>query len=457
MNRKVLLTGAALAVATVGLGCVGTAAASETVDAARPASPADVIDTSSPIKHVVVIYQENHSFDDVLGQVCLQRSTPCDGYIGQVTFADGKKATNVVEPDVVPNVTHTRASQLLALANQWDKLGGCKTSPYSCVTHIDPSHIPNLAALADKFAVSDRTFAANPSQSFGAHVDLPSGTIDGFVGDNPVASKTGVKSGPGWGCPSKRDALWGNPATYVPSCIPDASGGGPYRSSPVPYVPTVMERLEAAGKTWHIYQGSSKTGPVDMAWSVCTYYYWCDANRFTTTYDSSDANFVATAKNGTLPNVSLLLPIGGNSQHNNKSMATGDNYIGQMVSAVENGPDWLSTAIFITYDDCGCFYDHVKPPAGLGLRNPMVIVSPWVRPGYTDSQTAVQADSMLSFIEHAFGLAPLNSSVTNAYDYGGSFNFSQTPLSAVHMVRSSISASEKRELARLPSIDDDPT
>ena len=50
-----------------------------------------------------------------------------------------------------------------------------------------------------------------------------------------------------------------------------------------------------------------------------------------------------------------------------------------------SGPEWNSTAIFITYDDCGCFYDEVSPPAGLGIRVPMVIVSPYARPGFTDS------------------------------------------------------------------------
>src|SRR4051794_22394305 len=61
----------------------------------------------SPIKHVVVIYQENHTFDDVLGAVCESRTVPCNGYTGPVTFADGKTATNYVQLDIVPNIGHT--------------------------------------------------------------------------------------------------------------------------------------------------------------------------------------------------------------------------------------------------------------------------------------------------------------------------------------------------------------
>ena len=123
----------------------------------------------------------------------------------------------------------------------------------------------------------------------------------------------------------------------------------------------------------------------------------------------------------------LIAPAGPDSQHNNDSMIQGDNYIGQVVRAVENGPNWSSSAVFITYDDCGCFYDHVLPPAGLGLRVPMVIVSPWARPGFTDHTTASYA-SMLAFIEHTFALSPLTRADGTAYDYSGAFNYSQTPL-----------------------------
>jgi len=109
-------------------------------------------------------------------------------------------------------------------------------------------------------------------------------------------------------------------------------------------------------------------------------------------------------------------------------MIVGDNWIGRVVSAIEHGPDWNSTAILLTYDDCGCFYDHVPPPAGtsLGLRMPMVIISPWVRTGYVDANLASFA-SILAFSEHVLGLAPLNSVDGNAYDYMGAFDFSQSP------------------------------
>ncbi len=418
--------------------------------------------SESPIKHVVILYQENHTFDDVLGAVCEARANPCNGYTGRVTFADGRTAENIVQPDVIPPVAHDPDSQERGLHNEWDHVNGCTTPPYSCVSHVDPADIPNLAALADTFTVSDATFAAGHSATFGAHVTLGAGTFDGFAGYNPVPSQTGVRPHWGWGCPSRLDDLWGrNPdhLTYQPACVPDQQGRGPYRASKVPYAPSIMERMERAGLSWHIYEGlKAKHRPDATNFSVCSYFYWCYANRFNLKYDSSDKDFLAAAKDGKLPNLSILIPDGGVSQHNLTSMRLGDSYIGDMVAAVEKSPDWNSTAIFITYDDCGCFYDHVKPPSrSLGLRNPMVIVSPWAKPQGTDSTTAVQPYSMLAFVEHTFQLARLSKGVTDAYDYENAFDFSQRPLQGPPMRKSTVSPSEARRLARLlPLVEKDP-
>jgi phospholipase C len=446
--RKHLLAAAATIAVAAAVAFTGNPAATASASTA-------VIDATSPIKHVVIIYQENHSFDDVLGQLCQSRVARCDGYTGPVTFADGKTAKNIVEPDISPVVQHSRQSQLYALANQYDKIVGCAASPYRCVTHYGPTAIPNLAALANKYVVADRTFASNPSQSFGAHMSLGIGTMDGFTGDNPQPSVEGVNpANNGWGCSSKKDALW-SPTfdfaapVWMPSCIPNPNGSGAYEATRVPYRQTIMEQMESASLSWHIYQGNLAKQPTMLQSSICTYYAWCAANRFTTNYNSSYATFTSAAAAGTMPNLSLLLPIASNSQHNGDSMATGDNYIGSMVNAVMNGPEWNSTAIFITYDDCGCFYDHVSPPAGLGMRNPMVIVSPWAKSAYTDSGVASNPYSMLSFVDHTFGLPALSPEVGGAYDFSNSFDFT-TPTAGVtpQMVHTPISRATKQKVAQ---------
>ena len=113
----------------------------------------------------------------------------------------------------------------------------------------------------------------------------------------------------------------------------------------------------------------------------------------------NNATILTDAAAGALPAFSIVTPTGPQSQHNGNSMIAGDNWIGQVVSAITSGPQWASTAVFITYDDCGCFYDHVPPPEpGMGIRVPMVIVSPYARRGFTDSNVATYA-SLLAFAE----------------------------------------------------------
>jgi phospholipase C len=148
------------------------------------------------------------------------------------------------------------------------------------------------------------------------------------------------------------------------------------------------------------------------------------------------------APTGALPSFSVVLPNVSLSQHNDTSMLAGDNWIGNVISSIEQGPDWLSTAVFILYDDCGCFYDHVPPPPGLGIRTPMVIVSPWARPGFVDSNEASIA-SMLAFTEHTFGLDPLGDRDGLAYDYSDAFDFGQPPLAPVPMTHSRLSPHQR--------------
>jgi phospholipase C len=121
-------------------------------------------------------------------------------------------------------------------------------------------------------------------------------------------------------------------------------------------------------------------------------------------------------------------------------MTACDNWTGQLVTEIENSPDWASTAIFITFDDFGGFYDQVYPgtntnPDGTqqGPRTPMIIVSPYAKPGYTDTMPATFA-GILAYTEHLFGLSPLGANDADAYDFRNAFNYSQAPLPPVRMV-----------------------
>jgi len=429
---------AALVLVAAGTASVaGTQPGPAGVKAPLAASVSPELAAGGPIRHVVVVFQENHSFDNVLGAFCVQKAR-CDGTETGVLApsAPGGSPTPyplVRSPDVVPFVGHRPPDQELAVdggrMDGWSRIPGCSASsspPYGCLTQYQPGQVPNLVGLATQYALSDRTFEPAVSASWGSHLELASSTLDGFTGANPDAPRDD------WGCGSRATARWraspGSAVLQVPSCVPNRDGSGAFEPTPVRWVPTIMDRLDAAGLSWRIYApGRGQSG---YGWSICPSFADClgsgqSANQV------PDSQFASDAIAGRLPSLSVVVPMAGQSQHNRFSMALGDNWIGAVVNAVATGPDWSSTAVFITYDDCGCFYDHVPPPPGEGVRVPMVIVSPWAKPGFTDS-TPASFDSLLAFCEHVFGLAPLSSADAGAYDYAASFNLptSQPALAA---------------------------
>jgi len=273
MRRRLVFAAVVMAVlASVGAGAL-TLQASSASSAPEPVSPT--------IKHVVIIYQENHSFDDVLGKLCASFKgrnavhSACDGATsGQVS--DGSTVQLTREPDKVPHIDHGSKAQGWAIdggkMDGFDKIFGCsQTGGYKCYSQYDPSQIPNLSSLATNFALSDRTFEFGLSPTWVSHLILAAATLDGFVGDgprhikheaSPSASGDDDDAGPasidaGWGCDSKKDAKWwnGSKIVYEPSCIPDANGNGPYRQSPVQYVPTIFDRMDQASLSWKVYTG----------------------------------------------------------------------------------------------------------------------------------------------------------------------------------------------------------
>jgi phospholipase C len=427
--------------------------------ATAKAGPARVGD--SPIQHVVIIDMENHTFDNVLGRLCVHDSR-CDGATSG-RLPNGNPINLATATDIPPSVNHNHAAQVTAInggqMNGFGNIGGCgQGAGYQCYQQYDPSQIPNLATLARQFALSDRTFQMDLAATWGSHLEMVAGTMNGFNGDNPRSGQGG--GGPGWGCDSKHDALWlrhpDSKPTLVPSCIPDRQGRGPYRKSPVSYVSTIMDRLDAAGLSWKIYAPTQADPKAGYSRSICPTFYEC-LNSSQAQKMVATSRFIADAEGGDLPNFSIVIPQKVDSQHNLFSMLQGDNWIASIVGAAqEDSNTWDSTAIFITYDDCGCFYDHVPPPSGLGIRVPMVIISPWAKPGSTDSSVASFA-SLLAFTEHTYGLAPLAEADARAYDYRNSFDFGHRHGAKPKLEQHPVPAWELPWIAAHPGPEDDPT
>ncbi len=413
----------------------------------------------SPIRHIVVFYQENHSFDNVLGIDCTTRKSHCDGAtrgkVGAKSIALRRAS------DIVSNVGHAAWDQTAAidhgLMDGFAKITNCTAARhYACYSQYQPRQIPNTTRLANTFAVSDRTFSDGPYASSMQHLTLLSGgNTDGFVPDLLV----GPHPGPGWGCDSGYKDWWKGPnggTTLQPFCVPAPVGShaaalepAAVQNSPVPWIPTILDRLQASSLTFKLY--TAPTSDYDYVWSSCSFFADCLYSDRHAQVIQAPSQILTDAAHGTLPSFSVLLPSGGvsgsTSQHNFSSMRVGDNWIGKVIAALETGPEWNSTAVFLTWDDCGCFYDHVPPPtgSGLGIRVPMIIISPYARFGYTDTHVA-SFSSIIAYTERNFGLPALSAIDASAYDYRDSFNYAQKPLRA-HLAPNAIPPSSQAFLA----------
>jgi phospholipase C len=115
--------------------------------------------------------------------------------------------------------------------------------------------------------------------------------------------------------------------------------------------------------------------------------------------------FFSAVADGTLPPVSWIVPEGKVSEHPPAAISTGQSYVTTLINAVMQGPEWETTAIFLSWDDWGGFYDHVVPPMvdqnGYGLRVPGLVIGPFARKGFIDHQT-LSFDAYLKLIEDIF-------------------------------------------------------
>lgn len=189
---------------------------------------------------------------------------------------------------------------------------------------------------------------------------------------------------------------------------------------PAPWY-SIFDELTRYRYTWKVYLGLPTWLRPRQSW------YQLVPRRHRSDVTTASQFFTDLAS-GTLPRFSFVRPGFGYSEEPREDIAEGDAWLGQLVQAVARSRYWGSTAIFVTYDEGGGFWDPVPPPAGTGYgtRTPMVIVSPWARRGaYTRRTTNI---SILSFMQHLWGMAPLNALNAQQNDLAGAFDFRQRPL-----------------------------
>jgi phospholipase C len=246
-----------------------------------------------------------------------------------------------------------------------------------------------------------------------------------------VASQSaGVIGNPGalmWGCDAP-------PRTTVE--VLDTSGNVS-QVYPCFEFPTLADRLETAGVSWRSY--APVAGQPGYIWSALDAIGHIRNSPLWQTRVMPDQQFLDDAADGTLPAVSWLIPDFAVSDHPTRaipgvtgtiSSCVGENWTVQHINAIMQGPDWPTTAIVLTWDDFGGFYDHVPPPVvdfyGLGIRVPLVVISPYVREGIV-SHTVYEPASILQLIETRYKLKALTNRDVIANSLLDMFDFSQSP------------------------------
>ncbi|MCL2449787.1 MAG: hypothetical protein FWD17_12640, partial [Polyangiaceae bacterium] len=208
---------------------------------------------------------------------------------------------------------------------------------------------------------------------------------------------------------------------------------------------TLGDELDEAGVTWKMYapvygtneDSYSQTGGATFQGSGG--YIWTAYDAIRHMRDSPawaehivpEAQFSIDAQNGTLPSVSWVSLHSRVSEHPANSVCTGENWTVENLQALAKGPQWATSAVFLTWDDFGGFYDHVAPRQidkyGLGFRVPLLVISPFAKHGKID-HTRAEFSSVLRFIEEDFDLPPLTERDRYAVDMLQDFDWHQRPL-----------------------------
>ncbi len=373
------------------------------------------------IKHVVIIMQENRSFDS---------------YFGTYPGADGIPMENGQTTICIPDPENSGC--VVPYHDRSDINGGGPHGQNAALTDIDGGHMDGFVASDEQAQEKDCGASLNPAcgaaaadEVMGYHnaEEIPNYWA---YAKNFVLQDHMFASDIGWSLPEHLYAVSG----WSAKC---SAVGDPTSCRSAPQTPEQVPEFSATGAEPH-YEWTDLTYLLykhDVSWNyfvfagtepdcaeneaiVCapvaqnasTPGIWNPLPYFSDVHEDEQVGniesiegFYNDAKAGTLPAVSWVIPSDKVSEHPPASIGVGQAYVTTLINSIMRSPDWSSTAIFLTWDDWGGFYDNVTPPAvdsnGYGLRVPGLVISPYARDGYIDHQI-LSHDAYLKFIENDF-------------------------------------------------------
>ena len=407
-RRQVLQGAAGVGAAAIAVGAAGTGAASATTKAGTASShlppraqwrhPGSLPDPSLPagtdtlpqIDHIVVVMQENHSFDNYLGVLgrgdgfTLDRKgrplntnpDPTGGYVRAFHETDTIQAGHVTQS--------WDASHLQYAGGRNNGFIGPESSSDWAMAYYTGEEIPFYYSLARTFPLCDRYFSSVLAQTYPNRRFLLCGTAFGLI------------------------------ATDTSSL------------TEVPPNGTIFDRLDAHGISWASY-----------ATNVSTLYVISDIVKKNPDRIKTIDQFHADAKSGSLPAVTYVDPnILTSTEESPQDISLGEYFVSTVVASLLNSPAWDRTLLVWTYDEHGGYYDHVPPPPAIppddiapvltaanqpggydryGFRVPTVVVSPYSKPHFV-SHTVYDHTSVLKTIERKWNLPAMTYRDANAND-----------------------------------------
>jgi phospholipase C len=389
-------------------------------DSSAPPSASSPPDAIHKIQHVVIIMQENRSFDSYFGTFPGADGIPMQNAVPAVCLSDpelrscvrpyhdsadenqgGPHGVQAATRDIAGGrmdgfIAETESSMGIT-CNAPGKPPCAPTGPTDVMGYHDQREIPNYWTYARNFVLQDHMFEPNASWSLPAHLFMVSEwSAKCSQVDDPMS------------CTSEID----KPQSIGPAGTMVAQPNYPWTD--------LTYLLHKHNIRWKYYVAEGTEPDCDDDAMTCTLKpqsvgtpeIWNPLPFFTTVHQDNELgniqtidHFFADVQAGSLPSVSWVVPNGKVSEHPPALVSTGQAYVTGLINAIMRSPLWSTTAIFLAWDDWGGFYDHVVPPTvdvnGYGLRVPGLLISPYAKRGYIDHQT-LSFDAYVKFIEDDF-------------------------------------------------------
>jgi len=406
------------------------------------------------LQHLIVIYLENHSFDNLYGQfpgadgLSNAGATETQVDAGGTPFSTLPQVSGSPFPTTLPNapfaiedfvpanlripdlVHRFYHEQLQIDGGRMDKFAQVSNAKGEVMGFYHTGPLP-LAAEAASYTLCDNFFHAAFGGSFLNHIWL-------------IAARTPVFPN----APSSLVAQLGSDGSLIKdgAVTPDGYAVNTLFTvnQPHPPVPsnqlvpnqtfaTIGDRLSERNISWAWYSGGWNDALAGHADPLFQYHHqpfaffanYADGTAAKAEHLRDESEFIAAAQAGTLRAVSFIKPLGPQNEHPGYAdLLTGEHHVMDLVDAIRNGPDWPTTAIVITYDEHGGFWDHVPPPVvdrwGPGIRVPTLVISPFAKRHFVD-HNRYDTTSILALIENRWGLEPLSDRDAGADDMANAF------------------------------------